>query len=193
MPTRTRPLLAFVLVPLLALAGAGLSGCGVPPPLNPPGPAPTANPTPVGVNVDAPDHSVAVRNLLLPEPPANGYPAGGSAPVAVEVWNNTPKPISLTAATVAGTSPAILVSTGETPAATASTTFEVIIPPDANVTLSQQAGRFLLIRCVPVTLAAGTAVPMTFTFNNGVTLSAQVPVGLVVSTPAPTPSASKAC
>ena len=79
-----------------------------------------------------PDHSVAVRNLFLPEPPANGYPAGGSAPVAVEVWNNTTKPISLTAATAVGTAPVMLVLTGETPAPTASTTFNLIIPPDAT-------------------------------------------------------------
>jgi copper(I)-binding protein len=194
MPTRTRRLtLALVLVPFLALAGAGLSGCGVPPPLNSPAPAVTGA-TPVGVNVDAPDHSVALRDLLLPDPGAAGYPAGGSAPLAVQVWNNTNKPISLTSATAAGSAPVILVSTGETPAPSGDTSFAVLIPPGANVTLSQQAGRFLLIRCVPSTLAAGTMVPMTFTFDNGVTLSADVPVGLVLSIPATNPStAAKAC
>lgn len=48
-----------------------------------------------GVNIDAPDGSVSVRNLSVPYPGIEGYPAGGSAPVEVGLYNNTNEPIAI--------------------------------------------------------------------------------------------------
>jgi hypothetical protein len=191
MPNPRRMTLAFVLSVAGFLVSAGLTGCGVPPPSGPPQ-SPAATDAP-GVNADAPDHSVAIRDLFLPDPGAAGYLAGGTAPVALQVWNNTNQDVSLTGAT-ASSVPAMLISPGQTPAPTGATGFDLRIPAGGSVDLTQQAGRFLLIRCVPVTLASGTSVPMTFQFSNGTKISIDAPVGVVASIPATVPAvASKAC
>ncbi|MFV2020592.1 hypothetical protein [Micromonospora sp. LOL_023] len=48
-----------------------------------------------GVNIDAPDGSVSIRNLSVPYPGIEGYPAGGSVPVEVGLYNNTSEPIAI--------------------------------------------------------------------------------------------------
>jgi hypothetical protein len=145
------------------------------------------------VSVDAPDHSVALRNLFIADPATSGgYPAGGSVPVSVQLWNNTNATVSLTRATAAG-QPVIVVLPGSAPVAT-DAPLTVAIPGGARVELSQTTGQFLLIRCSPVALTGGMSVPMTFAFSNGATISTAVPVGLVVSVAATTPAATaKTC
>ncbi|WP_326549850.1 hypothetical protein [Micromonospora sp. NBC_01813] len=48
-----------------------------------------------GVNIDAPDGSVSLRNLSVPYPGTEGYPAGGSAVIEVGLYNNTNEPIAI--------------------------------------------------------------------------------------------------
>jgi hypothetical protein len=48
-----------------------------------------------GVNIDAPDGSVSIRNLSVPYPGTDGYPAGSSALIEVGLYNNTNEPIAV--------------------------------------------------------------------------------------------------
>lgn len=48
-----------------------------------------------GVNVDSSDGSISLRDLSLPYPGTEGYPAGGDAPVEVAIYNNTDEAISV--------------------------------------------------------------------------------------------------
>ncbi|MFY1634643.1 hypothetical protein ACN27F_15425 [Solwaraspora sp. WMMB335] len=48
-----------------------------------------------GLNIDSPDGSVSLRNLSLPYPGTDGYPAGGDVPIEVAIYNNTTEPIAV--------------------------------------------------------------------------------------------------
>jgi len=48
-----------------------------------------------GVNLESPDGAVSVRDLSVPYPGVEGYPAGGSAPVEVGLFNNTNDPVTV--------------------------------------------------------------------------------------------------
>jgi hypothetical protein len=58
----------------------------------------TANIVPAtdGVNTSNSDSSVSIRNLLVPYPGVKGYPAGGSAPLEVALFNETAQPLTVT-------------------------------------------------------------------------------------------------
>jgi hypothetical protein len=133
---------------------------------------------------------VAVRDLIIPDPGAAGYPAGASVPLAMQVWNNTNGPVSLTGAAVTGGMPASLIDAKST-ATVPVTAFDLPIGADASIALNQQSGRFLQLRCTGGTLRAGTGIPMTFTFSNGASIAVNVPIGQSIAASAG-PSASGA-
>lgn len=51
-----------------------------------------------GVNTQNSDSSVAIRNLLVAYPGVEGYPAGGSAPIEVALYNETAQPLTVAVA-----------------------------------------------------------------------------------------------
>jgi copper(I)-binding protein len=131
-------------------------------------------PTFTGIAATSTDHSVAVRDLHIPDPGPAGYPAGAMVPLLVQVWNNTNAPVSLTSATITGGTPAALID----PKATApAAVFDLPVPAGSSVALSQGSGLFLRIQCAKLALTAGTNVPMTFVFSNGATIAIDVPIG----------------
>jgi hypothetical protein len=157
---------------------AGLSAC-VPPSTPDPGPGSTYQVE--GTSVMSDDRSVALRDLYVADPGPDGYQPGSSAPLVMQVWNNTDKPVSLVSASASGSVPVLLVGQGSVdPASTAppsSATFDVVVGPAGNIPLSQAAGRWLQIGCVSTNLKSGTAVQVTFTFSNGASITTNVPVG----------------
>lgn len=131
-----------------------------------------------GMSVMSPDRSVALRNLYVADPGAEGYQVGSAAPLFVQVWNNTTEPISLIGATALSDVPVLLVGAsdgGDTPPATS--TFDVLVGPGTSVPLSPDVGRYLQIGCVSAPLASGDLVEMTFTFSNDAVITTTVPVG----------------
>jgi copper(I)-binding protein len=166
-----------VTVAAALVALAGLSACV--PPSTDPGPGSTYQIE--GMSAMSADKSVAVRDVYVADPGPDGYQPGSSAPLVLQVWNNTDKPVSLVSASVSGSVPVLLVGQGAVdPASTAppsTATFDVIVGPAGSIPLSQAAGRWLQIGCVSTNLKSGTAVEVTFTFSNGATITANVPVG----------------
>lgn len=79
-----------------------------------------------GVNVDSPDGSVAIRNLMVAYNDPQGYPAGGDAPIAATILNQSRAPVTVritTGAPVDGTETnavawgsAVLLTRGDTAA-----------------------------------------------------------------------------
>jgi hypothetical protein len=146
-----------------------VAACGTPPrPVAPPTPPPTF----VGVSVFSQDHSVMVREVSVVTQGDAGFQAGASAPLTMQVWNNTNKPISLISGT-AGKAALVLVGMSATP----TPTFDVVVPGDANIALNPQAGRYLQVACLPVAAPVGSSLSMTFRFSNGATITTDVPVG----------------
>lgn len=173
----------------------GLSAC-VPPSTPDPGPGSTYQVE--GTSVMSDDKSVALRDLYVADPGPDGYQPGSSAPLVMQVWNNTDKPVSLVSASASGSVPVLLVGQGSVdPASTAppsSATFDVVVGPAGNIPLSQAAGRWLQIGCVSTNLKSGTAVQVTFTFSNGATITTNVPVGTQLpAAPAEPVSLTGAC
>lgn len=88
---------------MLLLAGMGaattllVSGCGA-------GQiAQTASKVPSvpGVNLDSRDGAVSIRNLIVAYGGVKGYPAGGDAPLAVALFNNSETPVTVRVTTTA--------------------------------------------------------------------------------------------
>jgi hypothetical protein len=156
----------------MLVATMGLAACG-----GTSGPAglTTTVPSFTGISATSTDHSVAVRDLYIPDPGPVGYPAGAVLPLLVQVWNNTDSRLSLTGATITGGAPAALIDPSST--AAPATTFDVSIKAGSSIGLSQQSGTFLHVQCAKQALGAGTDVPMTFAFSNGATITADVPIG----------------
>jgi hypothetical protein len=142
---------------------------------------PTASPgapnAMVGVNADAPDHSTALRGLLIMYPGQTGYEQGGTAPLSVKLGNNTDKPITLTNVVTPGGSAVVLLGGAVASASPGATEFDVLVPPGGLVLLAPEAGRYLAIRCLPTALTPDMFVKLTFQFDNGTKLSAEVPMG----------------
>jgi copper(I)-binding protein len=134
-------------------------------------PVPSATSPLTGITATAPDHSVALRELYIAAPESGAYPAGGSAALSLQLWNNTDASISLTGATVSPGGAVVLHPPG--------TGFDVAVPAGGHVALTRQAARYLEIRCLPADLRAGGTVAMTFGFDNGAQISTDVPVGPV--------------
>ena len=78
---------------------AGLSAC-----IPPSTPTPAAPPTVqlVGISALSDDKSVGLRDLYVADPGPDGYQPGSSAPLAMQVWNNTNAPVSLVSAAASG-------------------------------------------------------------------------------------------
>jgi hypothetical protein len=158
----------------VVLAVALSVGCSAP--RRPPVPAPTplwAGPI-AGITATAADHSVVLRELYLGDPGPDR-----AAPLSFQLWNNTGSAISLTGATVPEGGVVDL-------------TFEVAVPGRGHLALGPPAGRHLEIRCLPADVKPGGVVAMSFTFSNGATIAAGVPVGAIASAHgAPTAPASR--
>ena len=144
-------------------------------------PAPTTAPAVpgamVGVAADAEDHSAVVRDLLVVYPGQSGYQAGGVAPLIVKLGNNTDKPVTLTDVTTPGGSAVVLVGGAVASASPGAKEFEVLVPPSGLLLLAPEAGRYLAIRCLPTALTPDMTVKLTFRFDNGAKVSADVPMG----------------
>jgi hypothetical protein len=171
---------AFFVAAAIAVAVGGCTKARHPP--APPSPSPLA-----GVAAAAPDHSVAVRDVFIV---AGTYRSGASAPLSVQLWNNTGSTISLTGATIP--LGGLVVLAGASSAGTGG--LAVPVPGGGHVALNRSAARYLEIRCLPGDLRAGELLAMTFTFSNGARIAVDVPVGPVAGTagPAPTTPTGKA-
>jgi copper(I)-binding protein len=202
---RLRPALRTLVAPVAAalvaaaLVAAGLVGCS-----GTPTAAPELTPPPfAGLSVMSPDRSVALRDLFVPDPGPTGYPAGGSAPLRMQVWNNTDDPIELTQASVAGGGRVDLIGSAATgspvpggPTIAPGGALKVPVPGRGFTALTELAGRYLQIRCLPTDLKTGDWLTMTFQFSNGAKITTQVPVGTFGPTGRPTaspPASAAAC
>jgi hypothetical protein len=154
---------------------AGCSGAGSVQPQ--PTQAPAVPGAMVGVAADAPDHSMGLRDLLVVYPGQEGYQAGGVAPLTVKLGNNTGKPVTLTDVTAPGGSAVVLVGGSVASASPGAKEFEVLVPPSSLLLLAPEAGRYLAIRCLPRALTPDMTVKLTFRFDNGAKVTAEVPMG----------------
>lgn len=76
---------------LAAAMSAGLAGCGA----GQISRTAETEPSIVGVNVDAPDQSVLIRDAAVAFPGPEGYPAGARAPITMVIFNETPTAVRL--------------------------------------------------------------------------------------------------
>lgn len=155
-----------VIVTSVAVVAAALAGCSQPAPQVDP---PTVRLT--GISVNSTDHSVAVRDLAIADNGPRGYPAGSKAPLTMKLWNNTDTSVALTGLTTKDGAPVELVS-GTGPDAT----FSIPIPPGTPVELLPGGKEYLRIACLPRDFLPGMTMAMTFTFDNGATVAADVPM-----------------
>jgi copper(I)-binding protein len=154
-----------------------LSACtaSAPPPVAP------SNQRMTGISVAALDHSVSLRDLAVADPGTAGYRAGSSAPLIMQVWNDTNRAVGLTGVTAAGGGTVVFVD-GPVPSSPVAsrppdrTSYAIPVPPGGPVALRPDLGKFLLIRCLPTDVAAGVPVNLTFHFDNGATITADVPM-----------------
>ena len=135
-----------------ALLGIGLAGCGAGQD------APTSQVVPAvpGVNVNAEDGSVLVRNALVPYR-SQGYRAGGQVPVEMRIVNQ-------------GLDPVRLVSASSEQATSVQIVGEATFPPNEATPLTLRLGG------LRTAVNATSRVPVVLRFDNGVELSMQVPV-----------------
>ncbi|WBB78891.1 hypothetical protein O7606_22235 [Micromonospora sp. WMMD882] len=84
-----------------------------------------------GVNTGTPDGAYLVRGLVVDFPGSEGYPAGGTAPLSVVLYNETPEAVRVTVSTESARQ-VVLAGAGASPSAT----------PDgsASATPSETAG-----------------------------------------------------
>ncbi len=183
-----------VTVAVAAMLAAGLlAGCGSAGDQHSPAPGPAKPTGPplvlTGITANSPDHSVALQNLFVEKPGSAGYPAGSSAKLSMDAWNNTAKPVAMTSATAAGAK--VVFVDGSSPSATPAATFALPLPPSGFAPLQPKTGRYIEVRCLPKALAAGGTLKVTFHFDNGATVVADIPVDASASgAPATAPPAS---
>ncbi|MFV2124547.1 hypothetical protein ACFHWS_08365 [Micromonospora sp. LOL_013] len=162
-----------------------------------------------GVNLESPDGAVSVRDLSVPYPGVEGYPAGGSAPVEVGLFNNTNDPVTVRIsaapvtdddwATVVGAETVVIGGSEQTSGPTPSPepgTVEVPQPdPGRDAIVQLPANEWALFSTddtqpLRVTglagpLAAGYSVNLAFEFSTGgAPLVVAAPVDMPL-TPAP--------
>jgi hypothetical protein len=162
-----------------------------------------------GVNGQA--GAVALRNALIPFNGPDGYPQGGTAPIAVSIFNNglnAVKLVDVTASAAANdvvlvggpavgapipspTSAAPVPSGSASPGAASpsaapapapaapsgQTSFSVPIPSASYALLLPRYGTYLQLVGLKQALVPGTAVVVTFTFDNGMSSTMTLPVG----------------
>jgi copper(I)-binding protein len=134
------------------LVGLALAGCGA----GQDALTSRTVPSVPGVNVDAEDGSVLVRNAVIVYR-AGGYPVGGEAPVELHLINETPAPIRL-------------VSASSDHAASVEFQGTVEIPPGQMLTAT-----LVLTRLTEPVRGGDGSVPVDLRFDNDVELSLQVP------------------
>lgn len=158
-----------------------------------------------GVNGQA--GAIALRNALVPFNGPDGYPQGGTAPIAVSIFNNGLNAVKLVDVTAAAAaSDVVLVggpaaatpipsptsaapspsgSASPSPAAPApapaapsgQTSFSISIPSSSYALLMPQYGTYLQLVGLKQALVPGTAVVVTFTFDDGTSATMTLPVG----------------
>jgi len=182
---------ALLLGGVLAAALAGCGSASKQPDSAPA--APTGKPLVLGgITANSGDHSVALQNLFVEKPGAAGYPAKSSAKLSMDVWNNTTKPVAMTSVTASGGATAVFVD-GSSPSATPGTTFSISLPPGGYIPLQPVIGRYIEVRCLPAALTATGTLKLTFHFDNGATVQADVPVDISASGVPSTASPTSAC
>jgi hypothetical protein len=183
-----RMLVSVVAVVAVALA----AGCGTDPGQQA-APAPAAPTGPplvlTGITANSADHSVALQNLYIEKPAGAGYPAGGSAKLSLDAWNNTSNPVAMTSVSATGKTTVVFV---DGPAAAAKT-FTLSLPPSGFIPLQPKIGRYIEVRCLPAALSPGGTLKLTFHFDNGATVVANVPVDASASGAPSTASPAPAC
>jgi hypothetical protein len=110
-----------------------------------------------GVNLDAADGSILIRNAYLVFD-ADGYPVAGEAPIQVWIYNTTSRPVRLT-----GLASPQGAESVETDGA-------VVIPPGGFVHPTLQAAGLRR------SLNGTSTLPLHLTFDNGVELAMEVPM-----------------
>jgi hypothetical protein len=159
-----------------------------------------------GVNGQA--GPVSLRNALVPFNGPDGYPQGGTAPIAVSIFNDgvsavklvdvtataaasdvvlvggpavaapVPSPTAASPAPTGTASPSPSPAPAPTTAAPAGqTSFSIAIPSSGFALLMPQYGTYLQLVGLKQTLTPGTAVAVTFTFDNGISSTLTIPVG----------------
>lgn len=149
---------------LVGLLGLALAGCGA-------GQGALTSqiePSVPGVSARTDDSSVLIRNAFLVDA-GGGYPAGGEAPVSLNLVNQTGNPIRL----VSASSPVARSIAVDSPAGAAGD--RATIPANQVVSLTLQ----LTDLAEPV--RGGGSVPLELRFDNGGTVSLEVPVAAPVS------------
>ncbi|WFE30870.1 hypothetical protein O7623_23485 [Solwaraspora sp. WMMD791] len=144
-----------------------------------------------GVNVDSPDGTVSLRDLSVPYPGVEGYPAGSSAPVEVAIFNNTNDPVTVTVSvagpgdsdreTVIGAASVVIGGsdaepspqttdgtepTGQ-PAADPGRDARISLPANGWALFSTDDTEPLRVTGLTDTLTAGRSVNLVFEFDNG--------------------------
>jgi copper(I)-binding protein len=181
-----------LVLPIVAvLAAALIAGCGSDPAKPDPGPtAPTGPPLILtGITANSADHSVGLQNLFIEKPNGAAYPAGSAAKLSFDAWNNTDKPVAMTSVSGTGKTTVVFVDGPAAPAAT----FSVPLPPSGFIPLQPKIGRYVEVRCLPKALAPGATVKLTFHFDNGATVVADVPVDASASGAPSTASPATSC
>jgi hypothetical protein len=143
--------------------------------------------------------TVYVQNVTVDYPGPQGYPAGGTAPLAVRIINQssatiTLKSVSSDAGTVVLTSGAGIVAPAASPSGPASPTAtpgspsatpspptvpsepDVTLQPGGLVILAKGAGQYLEITNLTKALPPGLLVTLRFTFTN----TANLPIAPVI-------------
>ena len=157
-----------------------------------------------GVNGQTGDGRIALRNALIPFNGPQGYQQGGTAPMAVSIFNNGPNAVKLVDVSAQDASDVVLVGGAATnlapspsapppsPTATASpspapsptatapsgqTSFSISIGSGGYAVLTQQDGTYLQLVGLHKPLAPGDTVPVVFTFDDGSSATLTLPVG----------------
>jgi hypothetical protein len=160
-----------------------------------------------GVNGEAGDGRVALRNALIPFDGSQGFQQGGNAPISVSIFNNglnTVKLVDVSAADTAAdvvlvggaatnlapspsapppsppSSPTASPSAAPSPTAPApsgQTSFSITIESGGYAVLTQQDGTYLQLVGLKKSLAPGDTVTVVFTFDDGSSATLTLPVG----------------
>jgi hypothetical protein len=188
-----------ILAATTALAAGLMSGCSAGQKTQ----TDTMVPAVPGVNADSADHTIGLRDVTVVHD-GQGYPKGGTAPLAVRIFNRDPvKGVTLVKVTSdqgmvvlvggpAATSSAPAPSASATarpsgsasasptaspsPTAVGSATISVPVPASTVAVLTAEAGRYLAVTGLAQPLLPGMSLKLSFTFDNGAAIDLDVPM-----------------